>query len=307
MGTWGTGLYQSDDAKDLKSDLVEWLGVPITPEEVVAGLRMERHVTDPPRSAEDCVFWLVLADQLHRFGIEVAEVTAKATMIIDEDVDLTVQAELGLDEPGLTKRRDVLAGLKEKWSTPAAKPSKRKLLKREPQLLQTGQVYSYPTMDGNAQFAPVGRAAIEAYRFKPDGTNAFVVLNEARYFHDLFARAFIAPLAIFRDGGSIGLDDCLDAAFLCEASFLNRTFRPVGGWVAMGAKKLKLIGATQIGQVEIDSDQARRIFGDALCPPQTRFMMDFDPLHVNMGIHNSFARGSIWGEEASDLRDLISD
>ena len=305
MGTWGTGLYQSDTAKDLKADLIEWLGVPITPAEIVDGLRTANRITDPPVEADDCAFWLVLADQFHRFGIAEAEVTRQALAVIDQGLDITAQAELGLGEADQVKRRDVLATLKQKWAEPAVKPSKRKILKPEPQLLKAGEIFAYPTMDGNPRIEPLGQRAIETYVFEADATNAFVVLAEARYFHDLFARAFIAPLAMFRENGAVAFEDCLEAMFLCEVSYSYKTFKPVGGWTAIGARDLKRTAAEKIGQVEVDRTAAEGLFGDALTPPPSRWQTDLNPLMINLDFRSSIARGSTWWD-GGDLRSITA-
>ena len=306
MGTWGTGLYQSDFAKDLKADLGEWLGVPMSAAEIVAGLQAEKGIGAPPLTADDCVFWLVMADQFHRYGLEAPEVSERAFRIIDEGTDIAAQAELGLSDADQSKRAAVLEALRNKLAVPAERPAKRKILKPEPQLLQTGDLFTYPVMDGNPRSEPLGRHAIETYRFEPNALNAFVVLAEARYFHDLFARAFIAPLSLYHEGSGITVEDCLGASFLCEVSFSYRTFQPLGGWTAMGAKGMKLVGAEKIGRVEIDGAAARAVFGEALDPPPSRFMMAFDPLHVNVGFRSSIARGWAWGGVEDTLGALVA-
>lgn len=293
MGSWGTGLYQSDDAADLRSEIDEHLCLPLEPEEIVARLSAGR--ARPPVSAEDCIFWLVMADRLHAHGIALAEVSETARRVVAEGTDLAARRALGLGERDLVKRAAVLAKLAETWAVPRPRPKRRRILAPEPDILQPGDLLRYPVRGGNP-----------AVGTEPDATNAFVVLATARVFHGLRARQFVAPLLLFERGGPVGQADCLAAPFLVECSFSRRTFRPLGGWAAITGARLGQIGAEPIGRVALSTEAVRAVFGDRIATgPRSDHDLDIDPLTVELHFLSSIARGSIWGEPGQSLADLV--
>jgi hypothetical protein len=109
VGTWGTGLYQDDDALDLRNRWRELLSVGYDARDV--GRRL---VAEHGSDEEDTVFWLVLADLLWRAGLLSAELRRPAEVILGDGRDLQ-----RWDDPRHRRGREhVLAALARKLAAP---------------------------------------------------------------------------------------------------------------------------------------------------------------------------------------------
>lgn len=196
MGAWGPKLYQDDTACDLRDTFRELVKLPEPPAKLRGRAAKRFGMGDDPKGEEETDFWLALADQFHRYGLEDAELFGLARDIIVSGADLAVKRALDMDESDLKKREKVLAGLLESWVSPHPKPKQRKTIKGpEAYFFEPGDCYIYPTE---------GHAALPctAWRFdrknpyanfSPDGWGAFVVFERWRY-DDYYARYLIAVL-----------------------------------------------------------------------------------------------------------------
>ncbi len=296
MGAWGTGLYQNDFAADLKADFADWVAVSPTLDAAIETLRSRAGADAEPVDADSSAFWLVLADLLHAHGLEHPDVFGRVHRMIDDGLDLRFLEELEMSPGDLRARAKVLEKLKEKWSVPPKRVKKIPVLKQEPFIMTAGGIYTYPAMDGNARYEPLGSIAKARYRFEPDAENAFLCLNTARVHFDTEARYFVIPLALMYEHGPVTLEDCREASFVIACNLYMRSFEPLGGWTSMSRKDFRLIGATLLGEVTPDLDAFAGLFGDRVHEPQGRYGDVSQPLMFNQGYRSETVRGHIWAE-----------
>jgi hypothetical protein len=188
MGVWGTGLYDNDTASDLR-DMVRALArLPFTPEEIVEKLRAEFAPADSnPGHFDHATFWIALADQLAKCGIEYEPARAKALRLIDEESHLRAFRAGGASEADLRAHARALAKVRERLVTGQSGQKQRRILKKpQTYVFELGDVVAYPTSRGRAINPYVGPkewatfAALE--KWEPDGWQAIVVVERGREF-----------------------------------------------------------------------------------------------------------------------------
>ena len=191
MGTWGVGLYQCDEASDLRDDFREVVRAPWD------GDRLLAWAVDayPDDSTE---VRLALADRFWSYGIEHAGVRDGALALIDDGRDLEEKRRLGMSDRDLAKRTAVLEGLATKWRSGNPKPRNRRILSAPvPFVFAPGDCFTYPTSKGqtrNPYVSPAGEEQFyEAYPWERDGWAAAIVLSCVHRF-DTFARYLVALL-----------------------------------------------------------------------------------------------------------------
>jgi hypothetical protein len=181
MGTWDIGLYSSDIAIDLKLSIKVICSLPYDDKRIVDEIVESYKDIAFDKDDEDCtVFWLVLADQLHKKGFNCPEVFEKAIRIIDSGQDVKIFRDLGADESSLKKREGKLQKLKDKLIE--SPPNKvRKILKKPEKLLfDIGDVILFPLDERGLPFNPYYTAkqiAEEPDIFIQTGWGAAVIVD----------------------------------------------------------------------------------------------------------------------------------
>ncbi len=149
MGVWGTSLYSGDFAMDLRATIGAVARLPFDGGELLALLREREPAAVAPGDEDHTTFWLVVADQLARRGIDCPEARARALAIIDGGEDISMLERLGMGAGDLRKRGRMLAELRTRLAAgPVAGKSRRVLKKPQPLLLDVGDVLVYPTCEG---------------------------------------------------------------------------------------------------------------------------------------------------------------
>ena len=106
MGVWATGLYAGDFALDLRSTIAAVAKLPFDGGRLLEILcKSEPAAADRPEDPDHSTFWLVVADQFARRGIENKRVKETALEIIDTNRDLAMLEKLGMPAPDLRKRK----------------------------------------------------------------------------------------------------------------------------------------------------------------------------------------------------------
>ncbi|WNB84344.1 hypothetical protein [Cellulomonas sp. ATA003] len=143
MGADGPGLYSDDFAADLRATVGSVCRLPLSPAEILATLIELEPSATMPDDEEYSTFWLVVADQLHRRGIQSAA-TDRAIEVIDDGTNLAVLESLEMSEADLRKRAKILQNLRLRLVKPP--PAKRRTVLTAPQplLLNVGEVYAFP-------------------------------------------------------------------------------------------------------------------------------------------------------------------
>lgn len=192
MGTWGPGLYANDLARDLKPTVTAVANLPFD------GPRLTEIVVesypDPAGDREDeehTTFWLVLADQLHRKGIEAPEVYARAIEIVASGEDLRMQERLDMSAADLKKRAKALEKLASDLREPLASKPRKTLKAPQPLLLAIGDVYVFPIDQYGACVNPYGATG----NFDPIDWSAAIVVAAGHAFGYL---AWYLPIVIHR-------------------------------------------------------------------------------------------------------------
>jgi hypothetical protein len=119
MGIWGAGLFENDDAADLRSDYRAYLADAQSDAGATDSIARD-YAASLDRLPDTTAFWLALASVQWRMGQLDPRVKAAALAIIDSGVDLAQwehSPQRKKRRTVLTKLRDMLAG-----PMPAAKP-----------------------------------------------------------------------------------------------------------------------------------------------------------------------------------------
>jgi hypothetical protein len=113
LGVFGVGLYSGDFAMDLRSTVGAVLRLPFEVDRLVEILcDCEPGAARNPADEDHTTFWLVLADQFSKRGIESARVRDAALNIIDNGLDLARLEKLGMKSADLRKRKAMLEELR---------------------------------------------------------------------------------------------------------------------------------------------------------------------------------------------------
>lgn len=238
MGSWGTGLYQDDEADDLKDTIKLLSKMPANGEKIIdILLDMSEHGGDI-KSEGGPLFWLVVADQFAKKGIVSELAVSKARDIIDSEIDLNDLKARGLDETGIKSRKKVYEKILLNIENPKS-PDKRKVAKNPPRMIaDIGDVYAFPAMNGtgfNAYYSDWEEAS-----FIPDGWGALLIVDGGRAF-DWF------PWLAYT---SLSVNPYIKPTF--EAVMVAETIHPQG--VAYCAPKLlhfKKMQFEKIGRLEL--------------------------------------------------------
>jgi hypothetical protein len=195
MGVWGAGLYAGDFAMDLRSAARAVTRLPFDGDRLAELVcSVEPGAAKDSGDTDHTTFWLVVAYQFAKHGIESERVRKKALDIIDGGADLAMLSKLGMDATGLRKRQKILAELRRSVSA-AAEPAKpRRVLKKpQPLVMQAGEVLVYPTSGGKNinPYFPSKERMVPAWR--QDGWSAAVIVECGHAFEFL---AWYRPLTI---------------------------------------------------------------------------------------------------------------
>ena len=202
MGAWGIGLYSGDFALDLRTSVKAVAHLPFPPDELLDLLRSIELAADDAADPDHTVFWLVVADQFAKRGIDCAGARNRSLAIIADGSDLATMARLGMDEKSLAKRRGMLDELGQRLRAPPARTKARAVLK-VPQalLLRQGEVLAYPVSAGKPinPYA-VGKGFDWVKEWKQDGWGALAVAECGLMFGFLaWYRPFVITEALSRE------------------------------------------------------------------------------------------------------------
>jgi len=196
MGAWGSGLYSSDFALDVRGAVKAVARLPFLPERLLEYLYAAQPMAaSDPKDPDHTVFWLTVADQFAQRGIDCANARDRALAIITDGVDLAAMGALGMDEKSLIKRRTMLEELRRRIATPVETAKPCPILKAPQKLLLgVGEVLTYPVCKGDPiNPYTVGKDWAWVKAWQQDGWGAFVVVERGHVFDFL---AWYRPLVI---------------------------------------------------------------------------------------------------------------
>jgi hypothetical protein len=250
MGVWGTGLYSGDFAMDLRGTISAVMRLPFPDDELLTLIRSnERDVADNPDDSDHTNFWLIVADQFAKRGVDCPEARDKAIAIIDSGADIRTKRTLGLDERSVAARLKILTALKQRLIEAPCRAKPRKTLKKpQPLLYGIGDVFIYPTCKGTARNPyNVNPEWGWVKAWKQDGWGAMVIVERGQYLNYLAWYRILVP--------RVGWDDepTLDQ-ILARRIWLNKG---AGTLIPTHEKQLKL---KKLGTLSIDHARFERAF-----------------------------------------------
>jgi hypothetical protein len=182
MGAWGPGLYSNDFGLDLRSTIRAISRLPFESDRLldvaIGTARAEATVAENPDYA---TFWLVVADQFQKRGIENSRALETALAIIDSGGDATIMRELGMSESDIRKRIAKMQELRQRlsWSPPS--PRGRVLSNPRAFLMEPGDIFAFATHAG-VGINPYCRDYRGHFDWRPDAWSAFLVAGRGRAF-----------------------------------------------------------------------------------------------------------------------------
>ena len=248
MGVWGTGLYSGDFALDLRGSIKAVLRLPLESDRLLHLLcDLEASSANDPNNEDHSTFWLVIADQFAKAGVQCEPAREKALHIIDTGVDLAMLTKLGMDAPGLKKRAKMLASLREFLSTPPRAAQPRRVLKKPQTLLfSVGDLLIYPTSLGRYRRGHSDRFQLVP-AWKQDAWGAAMIVRTGLAFDFL---AWYLPVVL-----DSPLPEKPDLAGIRAAR--NWSLRRPGTCSTAEVRNLAL---EKIGKFPVDSEKLRRAF-----------------------------------------------
>lgn len=252
MGTWGVGLYSSDFALDLRSSVRAVARLPFDPDRLLDTIsRAEPAAAGNAEDSDHTVFWLTVADQFAKLGIDCPTARDRALTIISAGADLAAMAALGMDSKSLAKRRSMLEKLRTRLAAPLVATKLRAVLKAPQKLLlETGEALIYPvSRNSGGYYEPINPYAIGkdwawVRSWQQDGWGALVVAERGLLFDFL---AWYRPLVVSSILASEPAMSELTAArtwILRQAGTLTARQR--------GNSQLKAVGRMEIDQAKLD-------------------------------------------------------
>ena len=144
MGVWGTGIFQDDNACDIRDNYRDYLGEGLSGPDAAARILKEFDgMLSDPRDA--AVVWLALAAVEWKHGRLDPDTKAQALHLIDSGVDLE---RWSVNTKDYAKRKAVLEKLRVQISSP--QPEVRKVARRK--LCESnwseGDLFGYRLIDG---------------------------------------------------------------------------------------------------------------------------------------------------------------
>lgn len=248
MGVWRTGLYSGDFALDLRGSIKAVLRLPFEADKLLQLLcDLEPTSANDPNDEDHSTFWLVVADQFTKAGVQSERARETALHVIDAGTDLAMLTRLAMDAPDLKKRAKVLASLREFLSAPPRVAHPRQVLKKPQTLIfSVGDLLIYPTSLGRCRESHSERIQIVP-AWKQDAWGAAVIVRTG------LACGFLAwylPLL-------------LDSPVAEKPDLAG--IRSARGWSlrrpgTCSAAIVRSLGLEEIGKLPLDGEKLRRAF-----------------------------------------------
>jgi hypothetical protein len=246
MGAWGPGLYSGDFACDLRSTVAALARLPFDGEKILEIARETgRRYANDPQDEDYTTFWLVIADQFQKRGIECAAATQTALEVIDSGADAAMMQKLGMSASNLRKRTAGIAELRQRIADGPARTTRRTLSKPQAFTMDIGDVFAFPTSQG--QSINAYSADKHVFGWSQDAWGALLVVDRGRAFDYL---AWYAILVV--------KEELYEKPSMSSLARVPWTLRLSGTCSPIHFKRLEL---EFVGKVEVDRDAVVRALG----------------------------------------------
>lgn len=149
MGTWGSRIYASDVASDLKVTVSSLMRLPLDADDLIELLTDTEPSLGDPESEDHTGCWFVVADQFYKYGVSHDPTLERVQKYVESGRDIEMMRRLGMSPSGLRAREKTLNTLVARISTPNPKPFRRRVLsKPQNQVAVPGEVLAFPLMRG---------------------------------------------------------------------------------------------------------------------------------------------------------------
>ncbi len=272
MGSQGAKLYQDDEAADLKSTIALVCKAPWHGDRLL-DILVDMFGNADPRDEDAIVFWLVVADQFERRGIECSRARSTALSLIERGADTDRLASLGASDQFLSSRRRDLDELAQRLRSPRA-VRVRKTPATPPEFwLDVGEIHVFRTSGG---------FACSPYRlqyqgpFEADGWGAMIVLDRGRAF-DWVPWCALASLTVDPTRRPT-LEDA------CQAQLI--THMQTNGAARCVPKRAHLatMGAELIGRVALDAKRVAPVLSTLSISSAIAFDWSVDKAAYSRGV-----------------------
>lgn len=276
MGTWGVGLYENDDAADLREDFREVVRAPWDGERLLQWAVEQFPAAADPADTSYTDVRLAIADLFWVYGIDHPAVRADAIQLVESGADLAAKRSLGMNDRDLDRRSRLLRQLVDKWSAPNPKPRRRNVRERpEPFVFEVGDCLTYPTDTGRVRNPYVTPAREKQFfgmhPWTPDGWAAAIVLARHHRF-ETFPRYLVAVLGY--DGQARPDPERFRALdILHSKTFMPTPLRRVH-LVSTKPLHLKRMGVEVIGNLPVAEHRVREAFAQELRTTGREFAND---------------------------------
>jgi hypothetical protein len=248
MGTWGAGLYSCDLALDLRDTIGALVRLPFDGRQILEVVsETVPEAADDASNEEHTVFWLVVADQFHRRGIDCAEVRRRALELIASGKDESVHRELGMSAASLRKRVKSTAELRTRLETLSLPPRPRPIQRPQALIMDAGEVYAFPTCKGQVWNPYVNPGNHPSYKWTQDAWGALLVIDRGLAF------GFLAWYRIVLTQRELGEKPTLQS--LGSVPWMS------GGFGACSPTHFKRMQLERIGDLRIDRGALEATFG----------------------------------------------
>jgi hypothetical protein len=246
MGAWGEGIYDDDEACDVR-DMIRLLSKTPASGDHILEILLSEFKRDEDLKEEGCpTFWIAVADQFEKKGISCQKVFELAQKAIKTGADIDDLRNRGMESKGIESRLRITSKLLPRFQAPTQKHQVSKPRKPVPNCVKAGQIYTFPTMSGsgfNAWFPNWGKA-----KFEPDGWGALIIIEVGQVF-DWFPYCAYTPLVVSSDRKT-SFDEALNSKTL---------FSDGVAYCLPQRSHIKKMGMELIGCIEIDRIQADKI------------------------------------------------
>lgn len=258
MGAWGPGLYQDDEACDLKNTIAMLAKMPADGDGILEILLRNRSEAPSLDSDGGPTFWLVTADRFERLGIHCERVRERAIEAIDGGHDLRDLEARDMGPKDLRKREKILGELRGRLASPRPIKPRPAGTKKPPMVVAPGEVWAFPTQRGLSMNAWSGKEAIGQWGgpFEADGWGALLILDTGRAY-DWFPWCTYAPIAI--QSPEMPTLEAVRDASTAGAEYTRGVPR---------AHQFKRAGAKLLGRLPLDEQKARALPVSEHKPPE---------------------------------------